>query len=94
LRLTILALGAKAEGNVVDEAELGRLLKKEEGLSNAVEKKMVGSGDAGNGEDVVVGEAGLDRDVIDDVRCQQSVGLDLDAVVGALAEVELDGAER
>jgi hypothetical protein len=94
LRLTILALSARAEGSVVDEVELVKLLKREEVVGSAGEKRRLGSGDAGNGEEVDVEEAEVGRVTVDEVGCQQSVGLDMDAVVGALAEVDLDGAER
>jgi hypothetical protein len=80
LRLTVLALGARAEGCAVDEAELGRLLKRDEGVGG--EKKRTKSTDAGNGEGSV-----------NDVGCQQSAGLDVDAVVGALEVVELRDEE-
>jgi hypothetical protein len=89
-----LALSARAEGSVVDEVELVKLLKREEVVGSAGEKRRLGSGDAGNGEEVDVEEAEVGRVTVDEVGCQQSVGLDMDAVVGALAEVDFDGAER
>jgi hypothetical protein len=77
---------------VVDEAELGRLLKRDEG---AGEKKLEGSsGEAGNGEGGVEAGGVCDTVGVDDARCQRSVSVEMDVVVGALGEVDLGDAER
>lgn len=78
----MLALAARSEGTLVDEGELGRLLKREEG-----ERKRAVS-DLRGGEEAVVGCNGVGDD-----NAAQSVDLDVDAVVGALADVELGSEE-
>lgn len=84
LKLTVLALSARAEGTTLDEAELARLLKRDECL----EKNSVGKADMENGQhgaEVSPNENGVEGTGSRDV--------DLDAVVGALNDVELDEAD-
>lgn len=86
LRLTVLALGARAEGNAVDDAELARMLKR--GSDAGVERKRAES-DVRNGNGDV-----KDGELSESEQADASAGaIDLDAVAGALSEVHL-GEER
>lgn len=80
LRLTLAALGARAEGSAVDETEVTKSRKNSEG----VERKRTAS-DVRGGDDIV--ETVLTRNGTNEVGAHN---VEMDAVVGALGEVHLE----
>jgi len=98
LKLTLAALGARAEGNAADEAELTKGSAKKDGHIERERTESGGTiGDGFGGKRRTESNATIGDDIIETVLAHDGVGdggarvLDMDAVVGALGAVGLEG---